>query len=323
MSDMLKTLRFVQGSVAKKDFLPALTHFVIEGGKVRGYNGTLALCSPIPFDIECKPKAEPLVRAIANCDDTVSLSLTPAKRLSVRSGSFKAFVDCIEGETPHAEPEGRVVEINGAALLQAMKTVYPFVGEDASRPWGTGALLRGPSVFATNNVSLIEFWTGIDFPVLVNIPRAAIKEIVRIDEPPTLAQVAENSFTLHYADGRWLRTQLLPTDWPDLSKILDVPSNQKPIDPALYTGLDVLRPFVDKMGRIEFGESGISTHGAGDEGASYALESGPQRGTYNVEILRLLRDVADTADFDQYPKPCIFVGNCLRGALMGMRLRAE
>ena len=79
---MLNELKFVQGSVAKKDFLPALTHFAIADGKVRGYNGSIALCSPIPFDIVCNPKAEPLVRAIANCSDTVALALTRPEEIA-------------------------------------------------------------------------------------------------------------------------------------------------------------------------------------------------------------------------------------------------
>lgn len=88
---MLKELKFVQGAVAKKDLLPAMTHFAIEGGHVRSYNGTLALSSPIPFDIDCKPKAGPLVQAIANCNDTVTLSMTPAGKLRIQSGKFWAF----------------------------------------------------------------------------------------------------------------------------------------------------------------------------------------------------------------------------------------
>ena len=80
---MLSELRFVQGAVAKKDFIPALTHFVIEDGAVRGYNGMLALCSPIPFNIACKPRADALVKAIANCTETVQLAMTAAGRLSV------------------------------------------------------------------------------------------------------------------------------------------------------------------------------------------------------------------------------------------------
>lgn len=316
---MLTELRFVQGAVAKKDFLPALTHFVIENGKVRGYNGKIALCSPIPFDIACKPKAAPLVRAIANCSDTVALSMTPAGRLRVQSGSFKAFVDCVEGETPHTEPTGEPIEINGEAMLAAMKAVQPFVGEDASRPWTNGVLLRGQSVFATNNVSLVEYWVGSAFPLTLNIPREAVKEIVRIDEPPIGAQVDDKSFTLHYANGRWIRTQLLATDWPDLAAVLDRTSAQQPVDPLLFDGLEVIRPFVDKMGRVFFQDGGITTHQVEGEGASFHLDGFPWDGVYNIEILRLLKDTANSIDWSAYPKPCLFFGENLRGALIGMR----
>ena len=40
---VLSALKFVQGSVAKKDFVPALKHVVIENATVRGFNGVLAL----------------------------------------------------------------------------------------------------------------------------------------------------------------------------------------------------------------------------------------------------------------------------------------
>ena len=316
---MLSELKFVQGAVAKKDFMPALTHFVIENGTVRGYNGTIALCSPIPFDIACKPKAEPLVKAIANCTDTVALAMTPAGRLSIKSGSFKAFIDCVEGETPHAEPEGDRMELDGAAMLAALKAVQPFIGDDASRPWATGVLLRGQSAFATNNVSLVEFWIGSAFPVTINIPRAAVKEIVRIDDAPTHAQITDRSFTLHYEGGRWIRTQLLTTEWPDLSLILDHSSNAQPVNPALFKGLDNLRPFVDKMGRVFFNAGNVVTHDTADEGASFTLENFPFDGVYNIEILRLLDGVANSVDWSTYPKPCLFYGDRLRGALIGMR----
>jgi DNA polymerase III sliding clamp (beta) subunit (PCNA family) len=318
---MLTELRFVMGAVAKKDFLPALTHFVIEDGTVRGYNGTIALCSPIPFDIACKPKAEPLVRAIANCTDTVSLAMTQAGRLSIKSGSFKAFIDCVDGETAHAEPEGDRLELDGAAMLAALKAVQPFIGDDASRVWTNGVLLRGQSAFATNNVSLVEFWIGSTFPVTVNLPRAAVKEIVRIDEAPIHAQIAETSFTLHYANGRWIRTQLLPTDWPDVSRILttEEPVSMKELDKRLFDGLDVLRPFVDKMGRVFFESGNMVTHHGTDEGASFALDDFQVDGVYNIEILRLLDGVATHIDWSLYPRPCLFQGERLRGALIGMR----
>ena len=101
--------RFVKGAVATKDFVPAMTHFRIEKGTVRSFNGNMAICSPIALDLECTPKAETLVRAISNCQEEVVLSMTAKGRLKVHSGSFNAYIETIEGDTPHLEPSGKRV----------------------------------------------------------------------------------------------------------------------------------------------------------------------------------------------------------------------
>lgn len=317
---MLRELKFVQGAVAKKDLLPAMTHFAIEGGHVRSYNGTLALSSPIPFDIDCKPKAGPLVQAIANCNDTVTLSMTPAGKLRIQSGKFRAFVDCIDGETPHVMPEGDHVNLDGEQLLEACKTLAPFVGNDASRPWTNGILLRGQSAFATNNVCLVEYWIGSQTPFTANIPMAAIKEMIRINEAPTHAQRTDNSITFHYTDGRWIRSQLYSTDWPDLSKVLDRQSNPSDMDSRLFEGLEVIKPFADKLGRAFFHGEAVKTHIDEGEGASFDMVGFPFEGVYQIEMLKLLKDVAQKIDFSTYPNPCLFYGDRLRGAIVGMRL---
>lgn len=317
---MLTELKFVQGAVAKKDFIPALTHFAISDGMVRGYNGMLALCSPIPFDITCNPKGDSLVKAIANCSDTVQLALTPAGRLSIRSGKFKAFVDCVEGDTPHVLPEGEHVVIHGEALLQAVKAIYPFIGDDASRPWSNGILFVGQSAFATNNVIAVEYWTEANFPRALNIPRAAIKEMMRIDEAPEAVQLAENSITFHYSGNRWLRTQLFETKWPDLSKVLDRESNPTPMNEGLFEALKVVKPFTDKAGRILFKGGGkIATHAEETEGAGYDIEGFDHIGVYNIEMLSLLEGAATSIDWSAYPSPCMFFGDRLRGAIVGMK----
>ena len=316
---MLEHLKFVQGSVAKKDFIPALTHFSIEGGTVRGYNGTIALCTPLPFNLTCKPKAEPLIRAITNCTETVQLTLTGAGRLSIKSGKFKAFVDCVEGDTPHVMPSGETVVVDGVAVLQAFKTLYRCIGTDASRPWSNGVLLLGQSAFATNNVVLMEYWTGADIPQPINVPRAAIKEMLRIDEPPVSMQMDANSLTFHYTNDRWLRTQLLETKWPDLGKVLNRASNPAPIDKRIFEAMATIKPFCDKLNRVLFRNGRISTHEDESEGASYELEGFSTEGIYSYDMLNILADTALTADFSTYPAPCMFFGDRVRGAIIGMR----
>lgn len=317
---MLKELKFVMGAVAKKDFLPALTHFRIENGRVRGFNGKLALCSPIPFDINCTPKADALIKAIQHCDDTVVLTMTPAGRLSVRSGKFKAFIDCVDAETPHVEPTGAEFQFDGEALLKAVKTISPFISDDASRPWSNGVLLRGQSAYATNNVTLVEYWIGSEFPFECCIPSDAVKELLRINEAPTHGQFDNHSLTLHFSDGRWVRTQLLSTEWPDLARIFNVPSNPVPIEDAIFAALAKVKPFADKIGRVYFRDGALHTHTGENEGATVELPGLQITGSYQIEKLSLLEGVAQKVDWSLYPKPAMFFGERVRGAIVGMRM---
>ncbi len=316
---MLKELKFVQGAVAKKDLLPAMTHFRIEGGHVRSYNGTLALSSPLPFDIDCNPKADQLVRAIGQCQETVTLSMTPGGSLRIQSGKFRAFVQTIDGPTPHVMPEGDRFELDGQELLNALRIVYDFIGNDASRPWTNGVLLHEQSAYATNNTTLVQYWIGSKFPFTVNVPRVAVKEILRVNEPPTHAQLEKNSITFHFTDGRWIRTQLLETTWPDLTKVLDKPSNATPIDPLLFEGIETLKAVCDGANRIFIKDGVMRTHLEEDTGGTFDLEGMDFTGVYQIHMLALLKGVVTRADFTLYPKPCLFFGERLRGAIIGMR----
>lgn len=317
---MLKELKFVQGAVARKDFLPAMTHFRIEGGHVRSFNGHMALSSPIPFNIDCTPKADALVRAISNCEETITLSMTQAGKLRVQSGRYKAFVELIDGPTPHVEPAGQPVQFDGKVLLEAFKVLMNFVGDDASRPWTNGILLSGQSAYATNNVCLIEYWLGVQTPVVINIPGDAVREILRINEPPTFAQMDSNSITFHFADERWIRTQLLETAWPDLSKLLDHTCSPVAIDPRLFDGLEFIKGFGDDVGRVYIKDGMLRTHLEEEVGATYEADGIGIEGLYQSKMLMLLKGVATHADFGRYPLPTLFFGERLRGAIIGMRM---
>lgn len=316
---ILESLKFVQGSVAKKDFLPAMTHFVIENKTVRGYNGMIALCSPINFDVDCKPHAGELVDAITQCDTTIALSMTEAGRLRVVTEKYTGYAKCVTEETPHVLPEGEMVQFPGEQMLQAIKAVEPFISDDASRPWSNGVLLRGQSAVATNNVCIVEFWVGVPFPRTVNLPHAAVKELIRIGLVPTHAQFSERSVTFHYADNRWLRTQLFATEWPDVSKILDVECNPTPVNPELFIGLAKIRKRADKMHRVFIKDSILSTEEKEGDGPRYKVDGLQCEGIFSIHMLELLSDIAETIDFTTYPRPCLFFGKGLRGAIIGMK----
>lgn len=317
---MLKSLKFVQGSIAKKDLVPSLRHFIIRNGFVQGYNGVISLCSPIPFDLECQPDANSLIKAISNCEDEISLTLTKGGKLSIKSGPYKALINCFPEEVVNIRPEGDNLKVDGEKFLDVCKKLEQVIGDDASRKWSNGILFLGNSAFATNNVILTEYWTGFNIHRPINIPRVAVKEINRINKPVEKIMIADNSATFFFEGDRWLRTQVLEVNWPDLTKIINVDIVQESlIDEKMFKALEKIKPFLDKSGRVYLRDGKISSHNNDEEGSSFELEGFTAKGCYQAHMLELLQGISKTIDWTRYPKPCPFQDGNLRGVIVGMR----
>jgi hypothetical protein len=323
---MLDALRFVASAVAKKDFVPELTHFKIRGGRVTGFNGSIALSSDIDVDLDVLPNALQLISAIRACSDTIALHITPAGRLAVRSGKFKAFVDCLPDEAQmFVYPEGDTIEL-GPNFMPGIKAVAPIMGIDASRPWAMGVRLSKQSMFATNNVMLVEYWHGTPIPIEVIIPSAAITELLRIDEVPTRVQVTETSISFWFGDKRWMRSQLLVDGgWPTnrMDEILSTSNGkQLPFPDEFFAGVETLKPFLSDRGAVFINGRTLATHADEGIGASVDVEVPGVELTqaYHHRQLMLLHEVATAIDWTAYPRPCMFTGARLRGALIGQRV---
>ncbi len=315
---MLEALRFVQGAVAKKDFVPALTHFNITNNHIIGFNGALSLCTPIDLELEAKPVAKDFVKAIATCqDETTALHLTAGGKLAIKSGPFKAFIKCTIDPFPETAPKGDIIELNDQ-FMDAIKLLSPFMAEDASRPWACGILFKEGSAFATNNIVIIEKWLGYKFPLELNVPAMAIKELLRVKQNPISMQVCSNSVTFHFEGGRWLKSQLCDMGWPDVSGILNRDSNAIPVPEGFFEALDMLKPFGDEIGRAYFSEVGISTSGNDEDGMSVDLVGLPDKGCFSLKPLLCLNEVAKTIDFTSYPSPSCFFGDNVRGVIVGI-----
>ncbi len=317
---MIEDLRFVQGAVARKDLVPELTHFHIAAKRVTGYNGRMALSSPIALDFDAMPLAAPFVTAIDKCQAEASLGLTQTGRLAIRSGAFKAFIDCSTGTFPAVEPAGVTMQLP-EDFLEALAELYTFTSEDASRMWSQGVLFHGNSAYATNNVILVERWLGTAIPRAFNIPKTTIAELLRIKLKPTHALLAENAVTFFYEGDRWLWSLLYDTSWPDLQRVLArEPLRLQPLPENVFAALHDVAPFVEKTGYVWFHEGTVRSRAPGlDEGAVYELGAELPAGVYNVHQLLKLEGVATSFDYDAYPNPASFYGGKLRGAVIGVR----
>lgn len=318
---MLEALRFVKGAVARKDFAPVLTHFSIQDGRITGYNGSMALSSPIPLDLTVSPKATEFIKALDTCRGTIAITQHPNGSLIIQSGAFKTSIKCTTDPFPKLDLTGEIVKLpNG--ILGVLKRLVPFISEDASRQWSRGIMFRGNSAYATDNLVIVEAWLGYSFPVELNIPKTAVTELLRIGLEPEHLIVSATSCTFVFPNGRWLMTHTYSTEWPDVGRILNKPFNPTPIPEGLFQGVKDISPFCDDLGRIFLSSTKISTSppahldvGAVSEVPGLAVEDG----CFHFEALASIEPVASKIDFSSYPAPCLFVGDKLRGAILGIR----
>lgn len=320
---MLEALRFVQGSIDKKGVVEELLHYQIKDGFIRGYNGRISLCSPIEADLDITPKGDMFMKAIASCEEVVALSVTDSGRVSIKSGDFRAYVPQSENPFPEVKPEGMKIALPDINYNQLLKELLSFTAVDASRPWANGVLFVGDKAYATNNITVVEFDMGAAFPSIVNVPKATIKEMLRIKDNPTHVQIAERTITFHYPGDRWLCSNLISCDWPNVPEMLSSKNYDiEPVPDNLFDVLVKLKPFADDMSRVFLDTRSARTHDEASEGAvieSTLFSSELLPSVFNIDQLLALQPIITHIDLNQYPSACPFYGEGVRGVIIGMR----
>lgn len=318
-----KALKFVIGAVARKDFVEELCHVEIRNGRAIAYDGMLSMSTPIDVGLDVRPHARSFLKALQACKDNqaIAMHVTPAGKLSIKSGNFKAQVQCLEKENPMEQPlpEGAPFEVP-QALLESIRTLAPLMSVDASRPWARGLLICGNSTFATNNIVLAEYWHGSNFPGEVIIPADAVMELIRIGEAPTRAQITENSASFHFEGDRWLRTALVDGKWPheQISEMLDRGGNVIDVPQEFFTEVARLKAFVDVDQGIRLHPDHVTTSAnADDVGARIDFDLPGAMGHFNIQQFLSLEGIAKQIDFSTHPRPCYWRGGMARGVIIG------
>lgn len=323
---MLSDLKFIVRAVARKDFAEELCHLVIKDNKAYAYDGLLSMSTTIGVSLHVRPHAKTLVKAIEACDDeaAIALHVTPAGKLAVKSGKFKAFVNCLDNNAPFTQPlpQGEDVAITDE-LLDSIKELAPFMAIDASRPWAMGLRIVGNSTYATNNIILVERYHGSAFPKEVILPADCVKELININEKPVRVQVSDESITFWFSEDRWLRSQLIVGQWPEnMGEVFDRAMqghDAQPLPEDFFTALDTLKPFLDDRGRIFIYPDRVATSNEEGTGASVEVQMRDGEQIFHRDQLRLLEGICTKIDLTMYPAPCAWFGNKLRGVLLGLR----
>lgn len=310
---MKDQLNIVRGAVSKKELVPVLTAFHIYDGRLQGMNGFLAIdtsCAMLK-EMNITIPAERFMRAVDACENEPELSLTKSSLL-VMGKTLKITVPLMpHADFPKQEVEGEKEKISN--LLSVLNKLYPFIAEDATRPWACGVMLKNNFAYATNNVSMVKVPFKHSYDGLV-IPLHAVNELLRIKQEPTHIFLAKSwiTFTMNNC---WLKARLIESKWPEVDNLFEKCKIKTP--EGLADEVDLLAKFANKgvSPAIAFEDERVTLR----EGGAEFKRRGLPKGFYRAEPLARCLRAATHMDFSKYPAAVPFKGeDGLMGVLMGL-----
>lgn len=249
----LDALDVVKGAVGSQhSLLQHLRHILLSSSTLTAHDGRITISAPFAdcplsklsltlpgehllalashLDHECENLR------IVNTDGRLRMSVGKSFRVILPVGSVDASLTAspFAGVKTDGRPakKGRargrldtelsnatdVIQCDGTVLLATLRSLRPFIGDDASRPWSASVLVREGRAWATNNVVLAcAAWPhGGAAQGEFALPVFAVDELLRIDEPPEAYRIEPHAVSFLLRDGAWLRTQLVQAgQWPN------------------------------------------------------------------------------------------------------------
>lgn len=315
---LVAALEFV--SLAQRDKgAPYQTHVLLKDNMAVAYDGVLAAGHLIDEDINACPHTLTLAAALKKCKGALSVTQINNGKLSVRSGRFRAQINCSSDAVITATAPDPACGVIDNKLRDGLLAVSPLIVEASQRVVTASALLRSGSVLGTNGHMIFEYWHGIDLPDNLIIPKLFINALAKIKKNLVSFGFSETSLTVYFDDKSWLKTQLYNDVWADCDSILNKRFQPKPIPSGFFEGLDTVEPFVED-GRVFLRPGGIQTSQDDTVGASFEIPELNTDVVFNAKQLKLLDIGIKLIDFDGVDGISYFVGDNMRGVIAQSKL---
>lgn len=305
----------VTGAVANKHINATFTHYLMKDKRVYASDGRVTASAPIPQDLECAISAADLDAALARMEDPTFV--LDGGTLIVKEGRKRASIKTLAIDAfTHVVPDQAETNPVPESFFTTLKKVRPFISDNASRPWALCAYVHEDHIYATNNVVLVR--APIEGHLEGLLPSWAIDFVIERDERPTSVFGNDNYIAFFWADGSWLRAQLVNDQFPgaaiEMLATADMPRGEQ----LSEEWKEAVR-YVAGLSESEIRIGPEQMKGAKNVlDAIVDIETPVREETsWHPQFLLPVLDVATHWDLDTWPRPSPWFGPGIEGIIVG------
>lgn len=333
--NLFDAIEKVKNALSGKDYIAELTHFHLKGGEIFAANGAMSASCPIDEVLEHVVPADELLKAMAIFGRDAQY-IWSEETLTVKKAKRKLTVRLLKPDNVYLiEPVASKTPVP-SDFIDRMKTILPFVSDDASRPWALTAWLHrissGRLVWtATNNITAAEADATLDQAYQADkqkefdcqIPNFALEFLIQRKEGLVGVGQAENRVTFFFADGSKMTTQLFVVKMAlQVSDIVQDSYNALPtgfrLTPewrAAYNSLLQLSPEEVCLGDTTMTAAKRQAVMEVEVASPIPQDTSRIASYWNPKFLTPVVEAAHTIDFSVYPQPARFQGDGIRGII--------
>ena len=306
---MREAILWISQALPKKTILPIYNHISIRDGLAIASNGYITMSHPVNDSLVATPNGEMLVSAFKVCDDKTAISQLDNGNLVIKAKDFKVTIPSTTEPFPTLPSGGNIVSCP-FPVRTALQAIRKFVSEDNARPIFRSICFKGTSLFASNNVSIVEYWTGVHTNFNFALPVDTVDAILSIPEEPVHFEISERWIRLHYGNGGWIHTSLMEEAWPNLEPYLQGDWVAVPPAPVgLWEAVKRVRPFLGDSTNVTIRDGKVVATAAEAEVLGLSGEA--------VYSHKHLAQLEGTALALRFGTPLRWVGHNIRGVTYG------
>lgn len=322
---LLEALRFIKAAQSEGGKATYQKHckFIRDGGGqafVVAFDGILSAGHPIYEEMAGCPNTFRLIDALTRVRGAYSLTLLDNQRLSISSGAYRAVVPCEDPamiDPMLGDPKQWTIDDRWKV---AAVRAGSFCTDGAQTVMGASVITYGASLVGTNGTAIVEANHGWQMPPGLIIPMSFVQAVAKVDAKVQGFGFSNDSLTVHFENGAWLRTQLYQEAYPNVDRILSALDmrNMTDVPEGFFDAVSAVVSFSDTSSIIVDVDQ-VRSHFDTNIGAQHQCPGLPyEQLCINGGHLLKLKPFMTKIDFASYTDKVLLSGEDVRAVLIRM-----